>query len=308
MEWDDYRIFLALIRTGTVRAAAQQLNTSHSTVARKIDAFETRFGAKLFVRSNAGYALTPAGEQLIEAAEAVETELLNVQRRVKGQDQKIAGDIRLTLPNALASQLLMPELAKFMEVYPEINLDIIATYESLDLSRQEADIALRFVQSPPENLIGRHLADVAFTGYATRSYIENHDLEDPNSASWIGFSKMKVFPNWRKLTGYPHLPVRGIFNSVYLMLAAAKCGLGAVVLPCYVGDPDPELVRLPKSPVKFMEQLWLLRHTDLRTTTRLQIFSEFITEAIARNEALIRGEMPGETAVIDDVSVANLAK
>ncbi len=292
MEWDDVRIFLALVRAGSVRAAAAKAGVSHSTVARRVEAFETRLGVKLFDRLPSGYVLTVAGEDLLEVAESVENELDAVQRRLVGQDRRLAGVIRVTMVDVIATHLLMPDLTEFRELYPNIELEVIITYEPLDLTRREADVAIRFVKNPPDHFIGRRLATVANAAYATQDYLDRHDLADPTSVSWIGFGSPSPFPKWVKQSDYPHVPTRGVFDSMLLQLQAARCGMGMANLPCFMGDPDPELRRLPPGVPRPGYDLWLLRHRDTRSTARLRVFSEFVGAAVAEHRPLLEGARP----------------
>ena len=289
MEWDDIRIFLALVRGGSVRAAAAQAGISHATVSRRVGAFETRMGVKLFDRLPTGFALTSAGEDLLEAAENVEHEIHSVQRRLVGQDRRLAGGIRVTMVDVIATHLLMADLTEFAKLYPDIELEVVISYEVLDLSRREADVAVRFVKNPPDHLIGRRLGTVSSAAYATQLYLDDHDLTDPESVSWIGFGSPEPFPKWVKSSDYPHIPARGVFDSMSLQLEAARCGMGIANLPCFMGDPDPDLIRLPPAEPRPSYDLWLLRHRDTRATARLSAFSEFVADAVTRYRPLLEG-------------------
>ena len=192
MDWSDLRIFLALARRRSVRAAGKLLAISHSTIARRIDIFEGRLGVRLFDRQATGYTLTTAGEDLLKTAERVEEDIDGAERRLVGQDGRLRGEIKVTMPDALATHLLMPDLATFATTYPEIELEVIFSYDALDLEHREADVAIRFVppgRSPPDNLLGRRLAGVAQSVYATPDYLRRHDLgADPPTACWIGWA------------------------------------------------------------------------------------------------------------------------
>jgi len=280
MEWNDVQIFLALIRAGSVRAAGKKLGISHATVARRIDAFEKRLGVSLFNRLKTGYELTKAGEDLIAAAENVEAELHTVQRKLVGQDKKLAGTIRVTATEMVATNLLMPDLSRFMATYPHTKIEVNETYLPLDLSRGEADIALRIGKKPPENLIARKLTAISVAEYASKTYIENHDLDDPLSASRISYidlgARMTEFDN----SHFSKLPIRGYFSTFRLQMEAAKHSVGIAKLPCFVAEQQSQLVRV--SPKSLLEghSIWMLRHPDTRATSRLRVFSEFIVESI----------------------------
>ncbi len=122
MVWDDIKLFLALMRTGSVRAASAKLGVSHSTVARRIDAMERKLAVRLFDRLPTGYVVTPVGEDMLKVAEQVEDELEGLQRRIIGRDHKLAGRIQVTMVDALATNLLMPDLVEFTRKYPAIDL------------------------------------------------------------------------------------------------------------------------------------------------------------------------------------------
>lgn len=284
MDWNDVQIFLALIRAGSVRAAGKELAISHATVARRIDAFEKRLGVSLFNRLNTGYELTKAGEDLIDAAENVESELHSIQRKLVGQDKKLAGTIRVTATEMVASHLVIPELSNFMAMYPHTKIEILETYLTLDLSRREADIALRIGKSPPENLIAKSLTAISVAEYASQAYIDNHDLEDPLSASRISLADMETGPSDYKSTRFKKLPVRGHFSSFRLQMEAAKHDVGIAKLPCFVADKEKGLVRLSNKSLIEGYHIWLLRHPDTRTTSRLRVFSDFIVESVNKQK------------------------
>lgn len=280
MDWNDVQIFLALIRAGSVRGAGKKLAISHATVARRIDAFEKRLGVSLFNRLNTGYELTKAGEDLIGAAENVESELHSIQRKLVGQDKKLAGTIRVTTTEMIASHFLIPELSGFMEMYPHTKVEMIETYLTLDLSRREADIALRIIKKPPENLIARSLSAISVAEYASKSFIESHNLADPMSAYRISSVYMDSGPSDYSSSQFKKLPTRGYFSNFRLQTEAVKHNVGIAMLPCFAAEKEENLVRVSEKSLIEGYQIWLLRHPDTRATSRLRVFSEFITESI----------------------------
>jgi len=289
MDWNDLKLFVALVRSGTVRAAASQVGVSHSTIARRVDALESQLRVKLFDRPASGYLLTQAGEELLATAEKVENEMDALARRIVGQDRLLAGQIRVTMIDVLATHLIIPQLATFYTNYPNIELDIVVSYEPLDLTKREADIALRFVKQPPDHLIGRKLGTTANAAYATKQYLLDHDLSQSSSANWIGYGSSLPFPKWVKQSHYPHLPAKGIFNSMLLQLEATRAGLGIGFLPCFLGDASPELERLAPYTPSAGHDLWLLRHPDTRSTARLRVFSDFVSDVINQHHQLLDG-------------------
>ena len=290
LNWDDIKLFLALVRSGTVRGAAEKLGLSHSTVARRTDAMEKRLAVRLFDRLPKGYAVTPAGEDMLNVAEGVENELDGLERRILGHDRQLAGHIRFTMVDFMATNLLMPHLAEFMQKYPDIDLEIVATYDAINLDNREADVALRFGQNPPEHLFGRRLLGIATAAYASKEYLKLTQLENPTTAQWIGFGANTPTPKWVKESKFPHLPVKGQFVSLLVQLEACKANMGLAMLPCFLGDKEPSLQRLSPPELKPNFDLWLLTHRDLRTTARFRVFSDFIASSIKSQRDVLRGQ------------------
>lgn len=290
MDWDDIKLFLALMRTGNVRSAAAKLGVSHSTVARRIDAMEEKLATRLFERLPTGYVLTRVGEDMMEVAEHVEDELGGLERRIAGHDSRLSGRIRVTMVDALATNLLMPHLAEFARRYPEIDLEAPVAYEAADLDRREADVALRFARNPPEHLVGRRLLTCATAAYASQEYVEHHDLGDSTAACWIGFGARDPFPEWVKRSPFPNIPVKGQFVSLLVQLAACKAGMGVAMLPCFLAEPEPTLRRLSSGKPDPAFELWLLTHRDIRTSARIRVFSEFIAAAVKSHRSRLEGE------------------
>ena len=293
LDWDDIKHFLAISRYGSVRAAADKLGVSHSTVARHIEAFEKRLGVRLFERSPGGYAITAAGEEVLAVAEQIESEIHGLERRIAGRDQQLGGAIRVTMVDVLCTHLLMPHLAEFSNLYPDISLEVVVAhdiaFDTLDLSKREADVALRFTQNPPGQLVGKCLANMYCAAYASKEYIKRHDFDNGTTARWIDCVKRGDYPAWIKNSDYPHIPAKGVFQSLLLQFEAAKAGMGIGMLPCFMGDPEQVLQRLPPGVARSTYDLWLLTHTDMRTTARLRVFSEFIANAVRSHRDLIEG-------------------
>ena len=163
MNWDDTRLFLALARSGSARATAAEQRISHSTVTRRVDQLEADLGVRLFDRDVRGYRLTGAGELMMKSTVRAEEALLTVERQLQGRDAQLSGEIRLATSNIIAMYLIMDDLVEFTRLYPDIELNIEVSYGSLNLSRREADVALRIMRldaSPPEDLVGRNLVTI----------------------------------------------------------------------------------------------------------------------------------------------------
>lgn len=297
MDWDDVRFFLALARAGSVRGAGATLGVSHSTVGRRVEAFEERLRARLFDRSRDGYRLTDAGRRMLASAEEVETRLARMQRDLLGADDRFAGPVHLTCWDPYVVELLMPELRAFTDEHPEVDLQLSAESRARNLSLREADVALRALAPdgrPPEHLLGRRLVRMAFAAYVAVGEAERLDPDRPGSEPrWLGFDDPA--PQIAALASTPHAGAElwGSFGSLHLMVAATRAGLGIGTLPCYLADRDPGLQRIERSAIDLHAEVWLLSHPDLRTTARLKALRDRVRAAVVALEPLFGGDEGG---------------
>lgn len=298
MDWNDVRYFLALSRLGSIRAAGASLGVSHSTVARRVEALEVQLAARLFDRNRDGYTLTAAGRQMVQSAERVEREMAALERGLAGKDERLAGLVRVTCCDEYVAEMIVKELATFCGAYRDIELDVVTDSRSFDLSKREADIAIRTLgvdTAPPEHLLGRKLAGVYVANYIAHEHAHRLDPErEGTTPRWISFSPRKFAELMVGEGSYPEVPLWGAFSSLPLMTHAVQEGLGIIMLPCYVGDPNAALRRLAKPDVRRVADLWLLSHPDLRDNARFQAARACIADAILRREDLFHGQRPFE--------------
>ena len=287
--WDDYRFFATLAQSGSVRASGDRLGVNASTVTRRLDGLEGRLGVKLFVRSHSGLQLTPDGEQLFARLEPLVAELGDLEATFSGWGEEVAGTVRLTLPDVLAL-ILMPELAGFSAEHPGVRLEFIPNYRELDLARGEADMAIRVTNQPPDTLIGRQLGESRLGVYGSRSYLALHDpIEAPEEARWIesGIESIRA-PGFKKRF-YANVPMGIRCNSVLLQQSALAADMGITLLPCAVGDADPNLERIGALEALEAQPIWLLFHPDLRGVPRIRALSDHIQSAFTRLEPRLLG-------------------
>ncbi|MEC9481824.1 MAG: LysR family transcriptional regulator [Halomonas sp.] len=284
MRWDDLRIVLAIAETGSLSGAARRLEVSHATVFRRLGELERRMGARLFERSRNGYTPTLAGEDMADTAGRVAEEVAGAERRLLGQDLALSGTLRITTTDTLLMGLLAPILAEFRTLHPRITLEVAVSNRTLNLTRRDADVAIRPTSSPPETLVGRRVGCIAQAVYVRA------DL--PDATSWVGPDAHLGYPTletWMSHHGFDtHVGLR--VDSMLGMLAAIKSGLGRGVLPCYLADHEPELRRLDKPIPELATDLWLLTHPDLRRTARILAFFDFVALSLAAQQACLLGE------------------
>jgi len=289
MDWDNLRFFLAVARKGSIRAASTTLSVNHSTVARRITSFEENLGVRLFERLPSGYVLTPAGEEMLKSAQQIEDEIVKLDRQVIGRDAQLVGSLRVTMPILLASHLLMPDIAAFTKTYPQIQLELAFSNEEFNLRKREADVAIRFTQSPPEYLVGREIISPSKGVYASDDYVATHDpIENPDKLHWLGWEDDK--PQWIKDSRFCASPVIHKADDMLAQLEAVKLGMGIAMLPCFIADQVPNLQRLEilnsKGPCG---NLWMLTHQDLRATARVKAFTDFMLKAFEPHRDLLEG-------------------
>ena len=288
MEWDDLKYFLAVARSGSLTDAGQRLNASASTVSRRIEVLEKKLGAHLFDRKSSGYALTESGAAILKKAEEVEQAALSVERAALGRDTHATGVVRLTASDDIAANLIAPHLGRFCARYPDIMLEIVAQMELADLTRREADIALRGARPTRGHFIVRRAGFWHFGLYAARKYAEAHNLKSGLS----DLSEVKIITwtkEWAHLRGGPWFAeyARGAkialtSDSRRVHHAACKAGLGVAILPCALADKEPDLICLLPPKKVLSLPLWLVVHRDLAKTARIRAVTEFIFETVSK--------------------------
>ncbi len=296
--WDDLRYFLAVARSGNVTAAAVALGVNHSTVSRRIGAFEKRLGVRLFDRMPTGYAMTPSAEAMLGDAQSVESDIVAMSRRLSAQDMRMSGTLRMTAPEGIVSIVLLPHIATFLKLHPGIEVEITATADIKSLNNREADLAIRATNQPPDGLMGRRLTGQGMATYASRSYLTERKLtlenimQKPESGfgghSWIGRIGGKNVPDWIK-NHYPDAHCAARFDTIFTVYEAVKEGLGMAELPCRLGNADAGLIRIPPLVSVPYRDIWILYHRDMRHNARLRAFSDFLAEIIVAERSLFEG-------------------
>ena len=291
--WDDLRLILAVATAGTLSGAGRRLGMSHATVYRRLNGIEGRLGVKLFEGARTGYAPTLAGEELAAAARQIEAQVHEVERRVVGRDLRPSGTVRVTTLDSLLVGFLAPVLAAFQAAYRDIALEVVVSNQLFSLSRREADVAIRPSSAPQEALVGRKLATLAFAVYGRPepAATDGGGAFDPDAGDWLGPDDALNYPElqaWMADQGVDRR-CRYRTNSVVAMHAAAGAGHGLAVLPCYLGDPDPRLIRFGGTIPALAIDLWLLTHADLRKTARVRALLDFVAEAVRRQRPLLTG-------------------
>lgn len=294
-DWNDLRYFLAVARAGSTLAAAKLLGTSQPTVQRRPAALERQIGRSLVERRPTGYGLTEAGQALLPHAERVEQGIAALERHLSASAESIGGVLRVTCPEADIDHLLTPLLDRFRAMHPALRLELLVTDRALDLSKGEADIALRGGSLPDSALVGRKLGDAPWPLYASRSYLERHG--QPQSPEQIGDHPIIHYAGpiaalmplkWLR-SAAPDATVAAYSNSVLGALSAAKSGVGLAMLPAFVGQAERSLACAFAPRPELTEPLTLLVHPDLRQAPRVRAFIDFVAQEAGSIRELLRG-------------------
>jgi DNA-binding transcriptional LysR family regulator len=288
-EWSDIRIFLEVVDSGSAMAAADRLGINYTTVYRRVSALEERLGKRLFSRSNQGWKITSIGERIVPYAKSMAEGASCISRLTAADRQELTGLLRVN-SDYCADRVLMPAARLFVERYPEVSLQILASAEIPDIAAGKVDLALRVTDDPPPDLIGKRVARVGYAVYASAALREamaaEPDRRDMPCIAWV--SPGADLPAWIE-RGFPE--TRRVYRttSLALMLSMAREGIGVAKLPCVLGEPDPVLERLPECLGEPGPGLWLLCHVDLRTTARVRIFRDLILAELDKQRDLIEG-------------------
>jgi DNA-binding transcriptional LysR family regulator len=294
MDWNDLRYFVAVAEAGTLVGAGRALGVEHTTVARRITALETALNARLFARGPDGLALTAAGEAILPQVETIRREVDAIGRAVSGQDLKIEGKVRLTIPESMTTYVLQA-LTQLRERHPGLMVEIVSDNRELDLRRGEADLALRIRDVKDPELVARRLAIAGWALYAAPAYIERKGIpaspQELRGHDLVGFdSSLAQIPGavWLAEHGEgASFVLRG--NSLAAVYDAAVVGFGLAALPCFMADRAAELRRISAERIG-SAAIMLVAHPDLSRVARVRATMDFFIELFARDADLWSGE------------------
>ena len=287
MDWDDFRLVRSVAEHGGLARAAEHLGINPSTAFRRLAAIEAALGTTLFDRHRVGYAPTKAGLAMVEAAGRMEADVARFTRELAGQDRSPVGDLRITTPAGLVADMLMPVLARFTARYPRIRLHLLVSEDTLNLSRHDADVALRASDAPAATLVGRRLATIAWAIYGRSDFTGRAFAACPWVVPGDGVAGGR-FARFRESRVDAERVVLTL-NTVLGLREAVEAGIGIGPLPCWSADVRPDLVRLSDPVPELSAGLWLLTHPDLRHAARVRAFMSFMTEEIVTLRPGIEG-------------------
>ncbi|MDT3381239.1 LysR family transcriptional regulator [Labrys neptuniae] len=287
--WDDYRYVRAVAETKSLVGAATALGVNHSTVFRRINAVEELLGARLFERGRSGYALTAAGEEMVALAGRMADDISGFERRVAGRDVKPSGELRVTTNDSIMAHLTMPVFTSFLTSFPDIRLDVVVSNLPLNLSKRDADVAIRATSAPPDTLVGRRVCTIAWAIYGPER-LKGAELADLFAERWIatGEGLSNIPPARWVEREVPNERIVMRLNTILGVAEALRSGFGVGLLPCYIGDALP-LPRLSEPLPGVGAGLWLLTHPDLKHSAKVRAFMDHGWEALTKLRPVLEG-------------------
>lgn len=285
LSWDDLRLFLDVARLGGLSAARETTGLSPATLGRRVAALERQIGEPLFVRSQTGYKLTEAGDELLSRAEDVEAAMLSLNRWREGA----VGDrvVRISA-GPWTSAFLAAHIGEIWRVEDGIRIELVTANAKVDIGRRNADIGIRNQRPTEQWLAGRLTGRTAYALYSGSQLING--IAAGLFVGVAGETAATQSARWLNAHHGDRIGVRG--NDARTVVDLVAAGAGLSVLPCFIGDSDARLIRVaPPIPELFAEQ-WIVTHQDERHAAPIRLVVGRLVELMARNTALMNGEKP----------------
>ena len=289
-DWEHMPYFLAVVRGGSFRAAANELRATHGTVSRHIDALEKSYGSLLFQRTRSGPKLTPAGQSLVPLAQEAEVIFRRARRQVQGHDSLHRGAVRVSLTGVMAYELVAPIFARYAVHYPDIDLQIHVSDAFADINRLQTDVSLRYAKEIDVDVVARILLTMSLGIYASREYVERFLPEaspEGHGLSWIGWGEIDHHPGWVENSRFPRAVVRHATTDHVMQIALARHGVGMIRTTPFFAQRFPELIQVPGTVLTPDRPLWLLLHEDLRQTARVRSLVDFLASELGKMRPLL---------------------
>ncbi|HKU99009.1 MAG TPA: LysR family transcriptional regulator [Vineibacter sp.] len=287
VDWSDLRYVLALARAGTSLKAARALRVNESTVIRRLARLEQSLDARLFERTRGRFAPTPAGDTVVRRAEKVELEVDTLRSQVTGANHTVSGLVRISSVPMVVNRVLVPALPRLLRNHPHLQIEAIGDPRDLRLNNREADVAVRLARPRDEpNIIARRIGQIDYAAYAAKR-------RPRHRPAWIAYPEAMAAiepARWiaQRIVRESRAPSLFLAESE-AMLQAAHDGLGKTLLPTFMGDGDPKLVKLDDRTEALSREVWLLVHPDQHGLGRISAVVDWIVDVFA---ALQSGRKP----------------
>jgi DNA-binding transcriptional LysR family regulator len=293
VDWDKVRIFFAVAEAGSFTRAGEELGLSQSAVSRQISALERELKAPLFHRHARGLILTEQGDLLFRAARDMKMRLETTRARLVETSERPTGELKLTATVGLGSIWLAQRIGEFLDLYPDVRVEMILSNEELDLAMREADVAIRLRRPAQPDLIQRRLFTVHFHAYASKDYIKRfgepktiEELDNHRILAFCGDQPSYLLAvHWLSTAGRdlreprsPHVVV----NNITALKLAVETGAGIGVLPDYAVDGDAKLTQILRDTDMPSLDSYLVYAEEMRSVARVQAFRDFLISKAQR--------------------------
>ncbi|VAW51385.1 Transcriptional regulator, LysR family [hydrothermal vent metagenome] len=288
MNWDGLRYFLAAAEAGSLSAAAKALNSNQPTIGRHIDTLETTLGVKLFQRSVKGISLTEEGQAVFEQAKKIQQSVVKIQRVVQGGEEHASGTVRLSLPEGLGQELLIPALDKFYKAYPDVKLIFNVSATTANLTQGEADVAVRLFRPEETDLVIKKLGEMKMGLYASKKYEKSHGLPDKlkdlRQHQVITYGDhLSILPENQWLLNHTEESLRILSSdSTVTRFKATTSGIGISIQPMVLSQANRNLIPLFKAANLPSHNVWMVYHKDLRHMARIRAVVDFISDYLTK--------------------------
>ncbi|KPQ09711.1 MAG: LysR family transcriptional regulator [Saliniramus fredricksonii] len=293
LDWDKVRIFFTVAEAGSFTRAGEDLGLSQSAVSRQISALERELHAPLFHRHARGLLLTEQGDLLFRAARDMKMRLESTRARLSETSERPSGTLKVTTTVGLGSLWLTQRIPEFMDLYPDISVEMLLSNEELDLAMREADVAIRLRQPTQPDLIQRRLFTVHFHVYASPDYIKRfgepkalEELDDHRLLAFGGDQPSYLLGvHWLATAGRDlrnPRPYRCVINNISGLKTAVENGAGIAVLPDYVTDQNNQLVQVLRDIEMPALESYLVYAEEMRSVARVQVFRDFLVSKAQR--------------------------
>lgn len=302
IQWDDFRLVRAIAEHRALAGAAEILDVNNSTVFRRLNSLEEQLGVRLFERARSGYLLTSAGEEMVRLANTMGESIIDFERRIAGQDVRPSGELHVTTTDTMFADLVAPMFEGFRAAYPDILLDFVIDNRPLNLSRRDADVAIRASIDPPDTLVGRRIGVIKWHAYASTAWLRENKIDPMDKQRllqpdipWLGIGDPlhnTASAQWIQT----HIPARNIvgrINAVSGIMAGIEARLGIGMVPCFIGDLRRGVTRVDFSSDN-KANLWVLTHPDLKRAARVRAFLDYFGAELMKKRRLVEGECPAE--------------
>ena len=291
MDWDKLKIFYAVAEAGSFTRATINLNLSQSAISRQIQSLEEDLKVQLFERHARGLTLTENGEYVFKTAHEVISKLKDVETSLSDQKNKPTGKLTITTVRSFGTHWLTPRIQEFMQLNPNIEVELIFDDEELDLSTRQADIGI-FMRRPKQlNYIQRKLVDINYYIYGSTKYLDKYGIpktiNDLNKHKFISFGKgapSPVFnPDWALKLGVKDNKKRKSImkvNSVMGLLLAVESGVGLAALPEYLVSSSTNVVKVLPNSAGPITEAHFVYPESLKNVARVQAFRNFLYSKI----------------------------